>query len=337
MSKRRSHQPNILFLMADQMRADVLDPDHPCLTPNLDRLAARGVRFSRAFTPNAICSPARASLMTGLLPHNHGVLTVTHTMDRDQLLLRTGHPHWAQKLQAAGYRTGYFGKWHVEEHRPLSDFGWETCAETGHGPFNSELVEHKKMELQGENPPDPTFLVSAYYDGTNGYHPSIFYGVTDEPPETRNMGIITSLALDYLDKVLEQDAPWCCFASVPEPHDPFICGQKAFDLYDVDTLPLSPNVHDELAGRPGIYRKASRIWANLTDRDRRRAAACYFASITEIDAQFGRILDRVEQAGQLDDTIVVFTTDHGELLGSHGLYCKNFMAAEEIYNIPLIV
>jgi len=86
-------RPSILFLMVDQMQARVLEPDHPCRTPNFDRLAAAGVRFRRAYTPNAICSPARASLMTGLLPHNHGVLEVIHCVDEDQCNLRTQYPH----------------------------------------------------------------------------------------------------------------------------------------------------------------------------------------------------------------------------------------------------
>jgi arylsulfatase A-like enzyme len=151
------------------------------------------------------------------------------------------------------------------------------------------------------------------------------------------MGIITSLALDYLDQVLQDERPWCCFVSVPEPHDPFVCGQESFDQYIVDALELQPNIRDELDGRPGIYRKAARIWDDMTDRQHREAAACYYASITEIDAQFGLLLDRLEQAGQLENTVVVLTSDHGESLGAHGLYCKNFSASEEIYNIPLIV
>ena len=116
--------PNILFLMADQLRADVLRPEHPCVAPNLKGLAARGVSFARAYTPNAVCSPARASLMTGLLPHNHGVLEVTHCVDDDQCCLRTDRAHWAQRLQSSGYRTGYFGKWHVERSHELERFGW---------------------------------------------------------------------------------------------------------------------------------------------------------------------------------------------------------------------
>ena len=125
--------------------------------------------------------------------------------------------------------------------------------------------------------------------------------------------------------------------SVTEPHDPFVTGEAAYARYDADALPLQPNVHDDLAGRPGIYRKAGRTWAGMTDRQRREAAACYYASITEIDAQFGSLIDLVAAAGRLDDTIVVLTSDHGELLGAHGLYCKNVSGFEEVYQIPLVV
>jgi arylsulfatase A-like enzyme len=312
--------PNILFLMTDQMQGRVLEPDSPCITPNFDRLAARGVRFQRAYTPNAVCSPARASLMTGLLPHNHGVLYVTHTVDEDQSALRTEHPHWAQRLVETGYNTGFFGKWHVERSNQLEQFGWQTQA-----------------EVEGKSLPDGvTFSLEKWLE-TPGYRPNRFYGVCDAPPEERGVGKRVNAALAWLDEVTGGEDPWCCFVSVLEPHDPFYCGEEAFAQYDVDTLPLQPNVHDDLRGRPGIYRKAARVWQDWTDREHREAAACYYASITEIDAQFGRILDRLEAAGHLENTLVVLTSDHGELLGAHGLYCKNYSAAEEIYNVPLVV
>lgn len=321
------NRPNLLILMCDQLQGRVFDPDHVCQTPNIDRLAGRGVRFSRAYTPNAVCSPARASLMTGLHVHNHGVLRVTHTTDDDQSCLRTDHPHWAQRLRNAGYRTGYFGKWHVERSFDLDAFGWDV-----NGCEGSALLKQRRAEVEVT----PSFSLRKDYD-TPGYRSQLFYGVTDVPPEQRQVGIITGLALEYLDDALAQDDPWCCVVSVPEPHDPFVAGEAAFALYDVDAIPLEPNVHDNLEGRPGIYRKAARVWRGMTDREKREAAACYYASITEIDAQFGRVLDKLEAAGQLENTVIVLTADHGELLGAHGLYCKNFSGYEEIYNIPLIV
>ncbi len=326
-----TEQPNLLFLMTDQMQGRVLDPDSPCLTPNFDRLAARGVRFTRAYTPNAVCSPARASLMTGLLPHNHGVLYVTHTVDPDQACLRTEHPHWAQRLAAAGYRTGYFGKWHIERSGDLAQFGWQTNGAEGSSLLGEAEAAAKPARDRA------SYSLEHVLDQPPGYRADRFYGVTSVPPEERGVGVRTQLALDFLDEALQGGGPWCCFASVLEPHDPFICGEEAFAHYNVDNLPLAPNVHDDLANRPGIYRKAARIWSHWSDRERREAMACYYASITEIDAQFGRLIDRVEAAGQLDNTIIVLTSDHGELLGAHGLYCKNFSAAEEVYHVPLVM
>jgi arylsulfatase A-like enzyme len=316
--------------MVDQMQARVLQADHPCKTPNLDRLAARGQRFTRAYTSNAICSPARAGLMTGLLPHNHGVLTVTHVVDDDQCCLRTEHPHWAQRLRDAGYRTGYFGKWHVERTHRLEDFGWEI-----NGGDNSTMLR-ERMAGSDIHPSPETFSLEGFLEGP-GYPRHRFYGVTSVPPERRRTGVITDLAMEHLEIMLAGDEPWCCFVSTNDPHDPFICGAEAFAQYNVDEIPLPGNLHDELAGRPGLYRKAGKTFAGMTERNHREAAACYFACITEIDQQYGRILDRLEQSGQWDNTIVVFTTDHGELLGAHGLYCKNFTGSEEVYNIPLIL
>ncbi|MFW5870834.1 MAG: sulfatase-like hydrolase/transferase, partial [Candidatus Sumerlaeota bacterium] len=128
-----------------------------------------------------------------------------------------------------------------------------------------------------------------------------------------------------------------CFVSVQEPHDPYICGEKAFAKYDVDSLPLSPSLHDELNDRPNIYKKAVRVWKDMNERNHREAMACYYASITEIDQIYGRLIDKVEQAGELDNTIIVLSADHGDHMGAHGLYCKNFGAGEEVYNVPLLM
>ena len=134
-----SNRPNILFLMADQMQARVLDPDHVCQTPHLDRLAGEGVRFTRAYTPNNICSPTRASLMTGLMPHNHGVLEVLYPKVPDLHALRTDKAHWAERMVDTGYRTGYFGKWHIERDNVLDRFGWQVNGVRG-GALYNELV-----------------------------------------------------------------------------------------------------------------------------------------------------------------------------------------------------
>lgn len=313
------------------MQAAVLEENHPCRTPNFDRLAQEGITIAKAYTPNAVCSPARASLMTGLLPHNHGVLQVIHTTDADQNCLRKDKPHWAQYLQQNGYRTGYFGKWHAERSNQLEDFGWEV-----NGERSQEMYQRKKKQLQ-PSPMGKSFKLAKYLDQPHGYSPSLLYGVTEIEPECRDVGITTSLALDFLEERVGKSEPWCCFVSVIEPHDPFVCGEQAFSLYDPDQLELPPNATDTLENRPALYRKSARAYENLTLREKKEAMACYYGSVTEIDAQFGKLIDFLRDRGELENTIIVLTSDHGELLGAHGLYCKNTGAFEEVYRIPMIL
>lgn len=324
-------KPNILFLMTDQMQGRVLNPDHPCKTPNFDALAGRGVRFPRAYTPNSVCSPARASLMTGLLPHSHGVLEVLHVVDDDQCCLRTDLPHWAQRLEAAGYKTGYFGKWHVERTNDLTTFGWKV-----NGERSSDLFKSKADASVGGRE-SGTFTLKKTNDFPPGYKHSLLYGVTDEPPEQRGVGITTELGLEFLREASESGDPWCCFVSITEPHDPFVTGKEAYERYNVEEISLQPNVENSLIGQPNLYRKAGITWLDMSDWQKREAAACYCASITEIDAQYGRLLDFLDESGQRENTIVVLASDHGELLGSHGLYCKNFTGFEEVHQIPMVI
>jgi len=324
-------RPNILILFADQMQGKVLEPDNPCQTPNIDRLIAEGVRFKRSYTACAITSPSQASLMTGLLPHNHGMLWVRHNVDDDQGCLREDKPHWAQRLAAAGYRTGFFTRWMVERTNDLARFGWRESVLP-----KSEEYKDRTRQVQGRNPVEQRFSLENHYHTPPGYKESLFYGVTNVPPDQRPLGIDATFARDFLEDAVKGTQPWCCFYSISEPHDPFVAGQETFDKYDVDSLPLPPSVHDDLDGRPNIYKKAALIWADRTDREHREAAACYYASITEIDDQYGRLIEIVERAGRLDDTIIIVSSDHGELLGAHGLYCKNLTASQEIYHIPLV-
>ena len=119
-------RPNLLFLITDQQQAATIDPSTPCQTPHLDRLAAAGTRFTRCYAPNPICSPSRASLMTGLLPHSHGMVDVTHAVEPYRAELKPGLPFWSRTLQQVGYHTAYLGKWHIERSNRLENFGFET-------------------------------------------------------------------------------------------------------------------------------------------------------------------------------------------------------------------
>lgn len=323
-------RPNILLFITDGQQARTLSPDSDCLTPTIDRLIQRGVHLTGAHTPLPTCSPARASLMTGLLPHNHGVLEVEHGVDDDQCVLREQHPHWAQRLSESGYTTAYFGKWHVERTGELDRFGWETFE--ARGSVSHANASQKGLTVDDTLDPSTVYL----YQGPDGYNDTLKYAVTDVPPEDRQIGHPTNLTCDWL-KAAPRDEPWCCCVSHYEPNEALIVGREAYEQYDVDQIALPENLRDDMAGKPGMYRRDQQIWKDFTDEQWRETLACYYGRITELDAQLARILDTLETTGQLDNTIIIFTSDHGRYVGSHGLEAHNFGAFEEIYAVPVVV
>ena len=324
-------RPNILLFLPDGMQARVTRPGHDCRTPNFDRLASGGIRFTRAHTVLPTCSPARASLMTGLLPHNHGVLQVEHCVDDDQCALRARHPHWAQRLSQAGYRTGYFGKWHVERTNRLEDFGWQVngCDATAAFRALGSGVAKTEELLDDDS-------LAVYETSPEGYNPVLHYGVTDVPSGQRSFAHTVDMARQFLSESFVQDRPWACCVSLSEPNVPLIAGRETFSTYDVDSIRLPGNLHDDFTHSPAFYRRQREIFQRVTDPQWREARAVYYALITELDQQFGRLLDQLEQAEQLDRTIILILSDHGRYMGAHGFDAHNFGAFEEAYNIPLI-
>ena len=327
-----SNRPNILLFLPDAMQAQVTFPGHDCRTPNMDRVADRGVRFTRAHTVLPTCSPARTSLMTGLLPHNHGVLQVEHCADDDQCALRTRYPHWAQRLSDAGYRTGYFGKWHIERTNRLEDFGWQVngCDEGAAYRALGAGVAPIEALLN-----DDSFAL--YETEPEGYNRILHYGITDVPAGQRPFGLSTRMALDFLASCREKEQPWACCVSFSEPNTPLVAGREAYEQYDVDAIRLPENLYDELTDSPAFYRRQQEVFDHFSERQWRETRAVYYALVTELDAQLGLLTDAVEQAGQLENTIIVVLSDHGRYMGAHGLDAHNFGAFEEAYNIPLIV
>ncbi len=328
MANPPANRPNVLLFVADGMQAATVRPDSPCMTPACDRVAARGVRIDHAYTPLPTCSPARASMMTGLLPHNHGMTTVEHTVPDDQSVLRRDKPHFAQKLREGGYQTAYFGKWHIERSLDLNFFGWEIDESASGKEHRAASEKGTKAEL----PLDPD--LTHYQQGPEGYNDTLHYAVTDAPLSERPLCNTTRKAVNFINS--EHDKPWCACVSFFEPNESMVVSREYFQKYDWKNLPLPSNLHDSMEGKPNLYRRGQRIWADMTDDQWRQALACYYGRVSEIDAQLGQVLDALESTGQLDNTIVIVTADHGKYVGSHGLDAHNFGAFEEAYGIPMI-
>jgi choline-sulfatase len=315
-------RPNVLFIMTDHTNAEAVAPGSPCFTPNLDELAASGARFARCTTPNAICSPARASLMTGLYPSTHGMWDCTHTQRREWVDVPADRfRYFSHALSEAGYATGYFGKWHVEQSGRLEDFGWQT--------YDTACASRR-----------PTALIpgSEVVVETPGYRPHRLAGVADDEGSPSHPAF--DRAVEFLKSHARErsEQPFCLFVSTGEPHDPYFPPRSLFEKYDLSTIPLSSSHHDECLDKPEVVRRMRRVWSSMTDGDWRRTRAAYWALVSWLDSEVGRLLGALDEAGLAGDTIVIFTSDHGDMLGAHGLATKGVGTPyEEVYNIPLVV
>jgi arylsulfatase A-like enzyme len=318
--------PNLLLLITDQQQAATVEPGGACRTPHLDRLAEGGTRFSRCYTVNPTCSPTRASLFTGLLPHSHGMVDCTHTVEPYRARLEDWVPFWPRALRAAGYRTGYFGKWHVERSERLDHFGFD------------EYEVARYNQLLGLVERDPAAIAGRRVVRHKGYRDFLVSGVVDEAPESTPEHRIYSDGIDFVERAAaDPGRPWALVLSTEAPHDPYVALRTYCERYDPAALPRPPSFDDDLAGRPAIYRRIQAVWRDLEWDDFAQATACYYANVSLVDDQVGRILDALDALGQAEDTLVVFMADHGDYMGAHRLLLKGIPAFEEAYRVPLIV
>ena len=333
MTTRAARTPNLLFLMTDQQRADTITQGGPCLTPNLQALARAGADLRRCYAPNPICSPTRASLFTGLLPHAHGMTDVTHAVPAQRADLVPDLPFWTQRLKDAGYHTGYFGKWHVERSDRLEWFGIDE--------YQVELRQTGVVSHDG--PLEPRITIDQ-----PGYKQFLLAGVSDASAADTREAELVDMGIAFLERVTggpgdgaqqneEPDRPWALFISTEAPHDPYVVPRELYRRYDSAGIDLPASFHDDLAGRPHVYARIKEAWRDLSDTEVKQAIACYYAACSGIDDQFGRVLDALERTGQSQDTLVVFTSDHGDYLGAHGLFLKGVAPFEEAYRVPLVM
>ena len=311
--------PNIVFLMTDHAGEKAMPPGGQCLTPILDALAAEGTRFRRCYTTAGICSPARASLLTGAYPSTHGVWDCTHTQQKEWLDIREHLVHWPQRLQDAGYRTGYYGKWHAEQSQELERFGWDEY-DTGVQGASVPRVKGSEVVAHNEGYHDIVLTADAADRGQPIRHPAIERGI------------------DFIRRHAGAAAPFCCFVSMIEPGGAAVAPSPFMDMYDVANVTLPASLRDDLADKPEILRRMQAVWQDITDDQWRRVLTSYLALITFVDHEVGRLLDALRDTGAYDDTIIVFTSDHGCMAGAQGTVGLGVgLGYEEVYNIPLII
>ena len=333
--------------MSDQQRLDTVSCyglNEICRTPHIDALAARGVRFDSAFTPTAICSPARASFYTGLYPHKHGVTA-------NGLCLREGVRGLNHYLDEVGYRCGYAGKWHVDEQTGPTGYGFAGQDFMGYAFPGSDLLPGLQFgaKPRGHNPYadylkergfDPPPTVSHRFVGTNPSNQAQeMFALHEGPVESCIEYFVAEEAMRVLDEVATGEEPFFLWANFWGPHSPSLVPEPYFSMYDPKAIPEHPGYAETFEKKPYRQQLIEKLWG-LGDygwEGFQEIAARYFGHCTLIDDMVGRVVAHLERLGVLDDTIIVYTSDHGDCLGAHKLIEKGEFMYDEIYRIPLVI
>ena len=332
--------PNILVFFADQMRADTLGcAGHPLVkTPHLDDLAESGVIFRNAYTPDPICVPARAAFTTGKYPHR-----CTGSKNNSGRI-RDGQPKIAETLGWNGYITYSSGKLHYDPYSPPGE------PRLLHGFQHCSLAESGRI-LKTFDPKGETPGLEDYHDylkeaGWSGYERAHGVGNNDIHPAPSPLprehyvdGWVADRAIEYLDfhEKKHRDSPFFLFVSFPKPHAPYDPPRPYDAMYDPRAVPPPLTRRDDSKMIPTkIHERITHGWDIFSPETVQLTRAYYYGQVSYQDQQVGRVLSALGETGRREDTIVIYTADHGDMLGDFGFFAKSCFYNGSV-RVPLIV
>lgn len=308
-----TRRPNVLFIMGDDHAAYALGAygNRLARTPNLDKLAAAGVRFTRAYANSPVCTPSRQSLITGKLPHAAGVTLLATPLAEEQLTI-------AEHLKTYGYRTGAIGKMHFN-------------SQLTHGfDHRVDRADHRRRLEQKPPPPVPSNVrvkppwrpfrdpARIWLNAEN-----LPLGVRDEDSEG---AFFARAAIKFLEQPSTE--PFCLWLSFYEPHSPFDFPLEFAGLFDASQMPVGTRGAEDERQIPAVF-------ADLTPEEQQGIVAAYYTSVAHLDKNIGLVLDALARLKLADDTLIVYVGDHGYNLGHHGRFEKHSFW-ESAVRAPLI-
>jgi arylsulfatase A-like enzyme len=314
---------NVLFIIADDLNTSIGCYGHPMVkTPNIDKLAARGVRFDSAYCQFPLCGPSRNCLLTGLHPNSTGILA------NAQIFRQTipSHVSLPQAFRLDGYFASRTGKlYHYNVPTSIGTNGHDDPAswEVETNPAGVDRLDEEPLIYS---------LTLGQFGGTLSWHAS------DQPDEKHTDGLEAADAEWILERCAKHpEKPFFEAVGFFRPHTPYVSPKAYFDMYPVDKIPLVQGVAEDQKDIPKAALMSYKKEQNkLTDDLRRQAKQAYFASISFMDAQLGKVINALDRLGLSENTIIVFTSDHGYHLGEHGLWQKQSLF-EESTRVPLII
>lgn len=315
--------PNILFIISDQHRWDAAGcygHEH-VQTPSLDRLAAEGVRFTQAYCNSPLCVTSRSSVMTGLYPHTNGALVNNAPPLPD-------HPTLGSVFRAAGYRTGAIGKVHIKGETRERDLGFDDRAMRLYTHWFEDYIEATSKEVADTYAlyRNPLERYQVVYNPENR-------GIALEEGEMYD-ALVVARSIEFMEA--NQKRPWFLWAGLEKPHPDWYAPEEYHRLYDPAEMVVPETAFEERRDMPEAWYVSTRqSWA-FAPEELPRCIAAYYANVTYLDAKVGELLAALDRLELAENTIVVYSTDHGEMLFDHGMVQKqNFF--EGSAHIPLIV
>ncbi|MBS1825005.1 MAG: sulfatase-like hydrolase/transferase [Acidobacteria bacterium] len=312
-AQQGAKRPNILFICSDQHAGAYVGANgHPIVrTPNLDRLAARGANFRQAYCGSPVCAPGRAAMMTGQFASDVGSFCNSTPFDGRALT-------WGNRLTKAGYRCWATGKMDLWQGK---DFG-----------FREEKTSHGHS-----TDPDITSLFRMPVCFRAGERANANGSFADRVAPDKDKA---DRALRFLREESKRGAaPWCMYVGFTKPHPKFHAHAKYQEMYPPEKMPLPQWPANYLESRHAAFQMLANFKniQNPVPRERvQRARAAYFGLITELDGLIGEVMDELDRSGQAENTLVIYTSDHGEMLGEHGLWLKNVLL-DGAARVPLIM
>lgn len=315
---------NVLWLMADQLRGNVLGcMGHPvCRTPNMDRLAASGALFTRSYCTEPVCVPSRAAMLTGHYPFTNGAIGNGFPMHADHVAFPT-------RLADAGFRTANIGKHHTGR-------GVKTVWEEQHTVEDAfGATKPSKVPFDPENFPGLVYVGGKPVDNSD----EVLHGRYPAPAKVTKSYLLATEARKWL-YYNDDPRPFLLRVSFDDPHPPVIPPEPYYSMYGPDDVPddLIEGRAESLASKSRmVHRCFERRGAGISELDHRKHAAAYFGLVSHLDAQVGRVLDALDEYGYTENTIVILNSDHGHMIGEHGLVHKGPFCYEGTLRIPTII
>ncbi len=357
----KTKKPNLLFIMTDQQRWDALSiaGNTVLQTPTLDRLARHGAFFKHAYTPCAVCCPARSVVLTGHTVENTGMTRndYAYTPEQDGLMTQ---PTFDEILTEQGYRCEYYGKWHSLSARAECYQNPVQTARNGLSIFGPGGQTYMYRDYLNQHVPRRELKIGEFYenisqrpyrtDPIDRYH-----GMSPAELEAKDIGVvqpdqhgellmssrhsITAFQARQTIEAIERlkDQPFSITCSFHFPHSPMTPTRPYYGMYPPEAIDPPASIHDDMSNSPYAGTNGRRHLSEYRDKDKiRYMISNYYGLVKEIDDWVGEILQTLDKHGLTENTMVIFTSDHGEMLGAHGMREKNVFY-EESAHVPLLV